>query len=57
MGTQPFGLGVSAAEEAALKALPFVAGVKLFAGGNALRIVRRGIEVESADQIEVEHGN
>ena len=57
VGAEPFGLGVSAANETTLEAVALVARVKLFARRNALWIAWWGIEVESADEAEVEHGN
>lgn len=57
MRAEPFDLGVSAAKKAALEALPFVASVDFFAGGNSLRVVGRRVEVEGADLVEVEHVN
>lgn len=56
MGAESFGFGIALPQKAKLDAAVLVAGVELFAGGNALGIVWRGIEVKGADLGEIEHG-
>ena len=55
MGAEAFGPGVAAPKETLLDSIALESGGELLARGRPFGIGRRGVEVERAHPVEVEH--